>query len=152
MGPTYARQVLGTQFEMHGNVAVTMCFITGLQVFHFARTLTIRVKSRSYNKNFIGFLVYSTMFEELFMLSKQQEQACKLKKLFHERDFRGLQQIRQFYVAATLQPDICATLCSQLIDTRNLFARLNVNNLHDCCMLDGIAMGILHHNKKCWNF
>lgn len=87
MGPTYARQVLGTQFEMHGNVAVTMCFITGLQVFHFARTLTIRVKSRSYNKNFIGFLVYSTMLEELFMLSKQQEQACKPKKLFHERDF-----------------------------------------------------------------
>lgn len=152
MGPTYARQVLRTQFEMHGNVAVTMCFITGLQVFHFARTLTIRVKSRSYNKNFIGFLVYSTMFEELFMLSKQQERACKPKKLLHERDFRGLQQIRQFYVATTLQPDICATFCSQLIDTTNLFAKLNVNNLHDCCMLDGISDGNSSPQQKMLEF
>lgn len=90
MGPTYARQVLGTQFEMHGNVAVTMCFITGLQVFHFARTLTIRVKSRSYNKIFIGFLVYSTMFEELFMLSKTARTSMQAKEVVSKTRFLRL--------------------------------------------------------------
>lgn len=90
------------------------------------------------------------MFGELFMLSKQPEQACKPKKLIHELDSRGLQQIRQFYVATTLQRRIFAQRSAVNWLTQEIY--LPYRTWIICVIVVcPTNMEILRHNKKCWN-